>query len=120
MLICYTEQATVTLVPQPCLGNRTDLYTSTVSDPTGYFEIGRITPGIYTLFAWEEVENGAWMDPSFAQEFETAGTVVSIEAGALVRIDLIAIPPVSLSEMPLRDRRASRGAAARPRPETRY
>ena len=40
-----------------------------------------VIPGEYRVFAWDEVENGAWQDPEFLRVYEELGTPVHIDDG---------------------------------------
>lgn len=82
-------EARVVLVPQdshPTLPNR---FTSSRED--GTFTITGIPPGTYRLFAWEEVEPGAWEDPEFMRPYEKEGFKIVLESRATesVRVNLI-------------------------------
>jgi hypothetical protein len=71
--------ATVVLVPATARRNAT-LYDSTISDASGRFRLQGIVPGDYLLFAWEDVEPGAWRDPGFLRPFESLGRLVRVQA----------------------------------------
>jgi len=62
---------------------------STFSDISGRYEFQNVTPGKYKLFAWENVEPGAWQDPEFMQSYESRGVPVRMEEGARVAADAI-------------------------------
>jgi hypothetical protein len=51
-----------------------------------------VAPGDYTLFAWERIENGAYMDPDFLGQFEDRGQAVHVEDGGHVSVQLDTIP----------------------------
>ena len=73
---------TVVLTPDPAHRNRFDLYRTTSTDAMGHFHAEGLPPGDYRVFAWEDVENGAWQDPDFIRPFEDRGRPVRItEAG---------------------------------------
>ncbi|MBM3773573.1 MAG: carboxypeptidase regulatory-like domain-containing protein, partial [Acidobacteria bacterium] len=69
--------ATVVLAPERREHNR--LFKTATTDPRGLFSLRGITPGNYKLFAWEDVEQGAYHDPEFLKPFETAGEKISIQ-----------------------------------------
>ena len=56
--------ATVTLIPEPPRPGEPSLYRVIESD-NGRFRFDGIRPGKYRLYAWEELEPGAQMDPEF-------------------------------------------------------
>jgi hypothetical protein len=83
---------TVVLVPELRNRHRRDLYKVAMTDSSGQFRFRGITPGEYTLFAWDSVESGAWQDPEFLRMYETQGTSVHIAEGDNQSISLVVIP----------------------------
>jgi hypothetical protein len=65
--------ATVVLTP----GFRT-----TVTDQTGYFAIGSLAPGDYTLFAWSEIQPNQYYDPDFLKAAESRGQPLTLQEGS--------------------------------------
>jgi hypothetical protein len=84
--------STVVLVPESHLREQSRLYKNVVADSTGHFSIKGIAPGEYKLFAWEEVEYGAYEDPDFLKMFEKLGESFSIHEGSKENAQLKAIP----------------------------
>jgi hypothetical protein len=72
--------ATVVLVPTKVRRN-SSLYRATVADAAGKYRFPGIVPGDYLLFAWEDIETGAWQDPDFLRPVESRGRPVEIRAG---------------------------------------
>jgi hypothetical protein len=68
----------VALVPDSTLRYRTDLYKAVGTNISGHFDFKNVAPGNYKLFAWDEVETGAWLDPDYLKAFESLGTPVHI------------------------------------------
>jgi hypothetical protein len=83
---------TVVLVPDIRNRQRRDLYKVAMTDSSGQFRMQGITPGEYTLFAWDNVETGAWQDPEFLGLYETQGTSVHIAEGDSKSVPLVVIP----------------------------
>lgn len=83
---------TVVLVPDAPLRQRGDLYRVVSTNDAGVFRIQGITPGDYKLFAWENVEKGAWQDPDFIQLYESAGRRIRINEGSNENLHLPVIP----------------------------
>jgi hypothetical protein len=83
---------TVVLVPNVRLRHRTDLYKKVSTDNAGRFRFQGITPGDYQLFAWNEVEPGAWQDPEFIRVYENRGTAIQISEGSDETVQLTVIP----------------------------
>jgi protocatechuate 3,4-dioxygenase beta subunit len=72
--------AAVVLVPER--RSQWRLYKENTTDQYGRFHIKGIGPGEYKLFAWEDVESGAYEDPEFLKGFEALGERVSIREGS--------------------------------------
>jgi hypothetical protein len=83
---------TVVLVPDLRLRQRTDLYKMVSTDNAGRFRMQGVTPGEYKLFAWDNVEPGAWQDPAFIGAYENAGRPIHIYEGSNENVQLTVIP----------------------------
>ena len=83
--------ATVVLVPEEGRRKEERFYKSTSTDQDGQFSLRGITPGEYTLFAWETVEHGAYMDPEFLHPYKDRGKPVHVDEGSRLnsQLDLI-------------------------------
>lgn len=85
------SNATVAVVPDPSRRQRWDLYKNAATDATGAFRISGLAPGDYKVFAWEDVEAGAWQDPDFIRSYEDGGVSVVIVEGRKETVQLRAI-----------------------------
>ena len=83
---------TVVLVPRPDRRQRADLYKVVSTDAAGRFRIPNVPPEDYKLFAWEDVETNAWLDPQFIRLDEERGQALRIGEGARVTVDVPVIP----------------------------
>ncbi len=83
---------TVVLVPEAKFRDREEAYQNTTTDQYGAFSLKNIEPGEYKLFAWEDVEYGAYMDPDFLKPVEDRGQSVSIQEGSRETVQLSLIP----------------------------
>ncbi len=85
--------AQVVLVPNPDRRWRNELYKITTTGQFGRFTLTGVAPGEYKLFAWEEIEPGAYQDPEFLRPYERRGESLHIgEAGhASVQLKLIRV-----------------------------
>ncbi len=83
---------TVVLVPDFRLRQRADLYKVATTDNAGLFRMQGLTPGEYKLFAWENIEPGAWQDPAFIVNYENAGRPIHIYEGTSENLQLPVIP----------------------------
>ncbi len=85
--------ATVVLAPKDA--NRRDQmqsYKTTTTDQYGRFTLKSLDPGEYKLFAWEDVEYGAYMDPDFMKPVEDKGFSVTIQENSHESAQLKLIP----------------------------
>ena len=73
--------ATVVLVPAARV-RRPDLYKSVLTDAEGRFEFRGIAPGDYVLFAWDDVDNDAWLSADFLKSYENRGREVKVAEGS--------------------------------------
>jgi len=84
--------AMVTLIPEESHRSTLWLYKTANSDQNGHFTIKGVRPGKYTVYAWEDIESGAYQDPDYVKPHESAGEKVSIDAGAHQNVQLKSIP----------------------------
>jgi hypothetical protein len=84
--------ASVVLVPDGKQPPQPSDYRQARSDLLGRFAMRSVTPGDYTLFAWEQIENGAFMDPDFLGQYADRGRAVHVEEGSHLNVQLDAIP----------------------------
>jgi protocatechuate 3,4-dioxygenase beta subunit len=83
--------ATVVLVPEERFRSRTDRYRKTVSDQNGHFVLHGISPGAYTLLAWESVDGEAYYSPEFLKTYEGQGTLLHANEGQRKSLQIEAI-----------------------------
>jgi protocatechuate 3,4-dioxygenase beta subunit len=82
-------QATVVLAPQDkARRDKPQYYRSTSSDVNGNFTFKDLVPGEYRVYAWDEVEYGAWMDPDFLKPVESRGEAASVGEGARLTLQI--------------------------------
>jgi hypothetical protein len=80
--------ALVVAIPNPPLRGRSDLYRIAWTGSDGRSRLDFLAPGEYRVFAFEQVENGAWQNPEFLGEFENRGKRVSISNNTTDTIEL--------------------------------
>lgn len=80
--------AVVVLVPDERRRHRLDLFKNVAADQHGRFTIRGIAPGDYRLFAWLEVDSGAWQDPDFLKPFERDAAAVSLKENGRETVQL--------------------------------
>jgi hypothetical protein len=71
--------AMVVLVPPAERREDSQLYKVVSLDQYGKFNITAVPPGDYTLYAWDNVEQGAWQDPEFLARFQNKGKSISVK-----------------------------------------
>lgn len=84
--------ATVVLVPDASRRSRLDFYKVTATEPGGRFHFANIPDGDYAVFAWEDIETGAWLDPQVLRIDEGRGVRIHVAEGASLTADLSVIP----------------------------
>jgi hypothetical protein len=72
--------ATVLLVPSAPLRGRHDRFEDTSTNQNGRYRFENVAPGDYKVFAWDDVEPGAWFDPDFLRDIESRGEAVKLNA----------------------------------------
>jgi protocatechuate 3,4-dioxygenase beta subunit len=81
----------VVLVPEAILRGRLTLYKTTVTDAEGRFRLERVAPGAYKLFAWEDVEDRAWLNAEYISMYEDRGRPVFIGRETSENVEVTAI-----------------------------
>lgn len=82
----------VVLVPDGKGRGQTNYYRQSVTDLLGRFAMRNIVPGDYTLFAWEQIDRGAYFDPEFLARYEDRGKSVHVSEGSRMSLKLQVIP----------------------------
>ena len=77
--------ATVVLVPA---SKRSDLYKTATTDQNGRFVLRAVAPGSYRLYAWDNLDPGAYEDPAFLEPYKNQAKNVSVEEKGRVTQDL--------------------------------
>ena len=84
--------STVVLIPNAERRSIQRLYKTATTDANGKFSLKGIAPGEYKLFAWEQIEAGAYQDPEFLKRYDSKGESVSIKEKSTETKQLKAIP----------------------------
>jgi hypothetical protein len=82
---------TVVLIPEERLRWRSDLFIYVETDQKGAYRMA-VPPGKYKLFAWKDVEDGAWFDPGFLRNYESKGVAVTVEPKGQATQNLTVLP----------------------------
>ena len=70
----------VVLVPESRRRQQLYLYKNVMTDENGRFAMRGVAPGEYKVFAWDQLEPGAYNDPQFLQTYEERGEAVVVQA----------------------------------------
>jgi hypothetical protein len=79
--------ATVVLIPTTAR-NRMSLYQTVVAGTDGKFRFQEIPPGDYKLFAWDDVETGAWANAEFVRTYESRGRAIRVSENSKENVPL--------------------------------
>jgi hypothetical protein len=71
--------AIITITPDPLQPDRSDLSRQARTRTDGGFTVKGLAPGKYRVFAWEEMEQGAFLDPDYMKPFESLGAQISVD-----------------------------------------
>ncbi len=82
----------VTLIPEESKRQCSDLHRSATVDQAGNFSLRGVAPGDYTLYAWEDVEQGAWLDPEFLKKYSSQAKPVTVRESGREALQLKQIP----------------------------
>jgi hypothetical protein len=72
--------------------DRRELYLKTKTDREGRFSFRGIPPGNYKIFAWENLEQYGYFDPSVVQRADTQATPVRVTESSTQSIEVRSIP----------------------------
>jgi hypothetical protein len=84
--------ATVVIVPEEKFRKFPDRFGIGSTDQHGRFTIRGVAPGGYTLYAWQDLEEGVYRDPDFLKSQEASGTAVRVQEGSHQQIELKVSP----------------------------
>jgi hypothetical protein len=83
---------TVVLLPDVPLRHRFDLHRITQTDTSGKYRFQNVTPGAYKIFAFDQIDVGAWEDATFMQGYEGGGQQIRVLENSQQTLDLKVIP----------------------------
>jgi hypothetical protein len=86
------SQATVVVLPPGQPPFRPDRYAVFTTGPSGQFEFRGLPPGQYRIFAWEDVDPGAWFNTAFIGNYERDATPLTLVEGHKGELELRVIP----------------------------
>jgi hypothetical protein len=80
--------ATVVAVPEEKYRKLADHFKTGSTDQQGHFAIRGMAPGNYTLYAWQDVDDGIWRDTDFLKSQAANGTSLKVEEGSDQKLEL--------------------------------
>lgn len=72
--------------------DRRNAYRFSIADQNGHFTLRVIPPGNYKLFAWEDLEPGAYYDPEFIRKYEDVGMPITVSESAALNFAVRVLP----------------------------
>jgi protocatechuate 3,4-dioxygenase beta subunit len=82
------SNTTVVAVPEEKYRKVKERFLSTTTDQNGHFTIRGLAPGSYTVFAWQDLDDGLYYDAAFLKSQESNGLSVKLEEGSQQKIEL--------------------------------
>jgi hypothetical protein len=76
----------VALIPNGERRTNPAAFKTATTDQHGMFTMRSVMPGDYKVFAWEEVEPGAYLNADFLKDFEARGEPVRVQKGAKITV----------------------------------
>jgi hypothetical protein len=86
------SQATIVLLPPGEPPFRSDRYKIFTTAADGRFQFSGVPPGNYRLFAWEDIDAGAWFNRSYLTDVESYATILEIAEGQKKDLEIRVIP----------------------------
>ena len=84
----------VALIPDAGRQSRSSLYKTVRTDDAGRYSIQGIAPGSYNLYAFEDIDSGAYLDPDFIKPLEKSAEGVTLRENGRETRQLRQIPIV--------------------------
>ena len=78
----------VVAVPEEKYRKLPDRFGMGSTDQHGRFTIRGLAPGSYTLYAWQDLEEGVWRDADFLKSQEANGKTMKVEEGSHQTVEL--------------------------------
>jgi hypothetical protein len=84
--------ATVIAVPEEKYRKNVALFGNGTTDQAGHFVIRGLAPGSYSVFAWQDIEDGVYYDIDFLKSQEPNAAAVTVQSGSSQKIQLPLAP----------------------------
>ena len=86
--------AIVVALPEGMPAYQADRYRSATVDNTGAFQFRGLPAGQYNVYAWIDVDNGAWFNPAFLRSYDAYRRSLPVTDGQKQAIVVVAAPVV--------------------------
>ena len=81
--------ATVVLIPEKeSRRSRQEFVKIATTDQHGRFTVKNVDPGDYRLYAWDDIENGSWMDPDVIKPVESKAKKLTLKERSKESVEL--------------------------------
>jgi hypothetical protein len=84
--------ATVVLLPPGQPPFRSDRYRTFTTGADGMFQFSGVPPGNYRVFAWEDIDPGAWFNRSYLADVESYASILDIAEGQKKDVEIRVVP----------------------------
>lgn len=84
--------ATVVLAPPPDQRSDSRRFRTARTDQNGHFSLKGLEPNDYSVYAWEDIEFGQFMDPDVLKAAENHGKSLKLKESSQESLDLESIP----------------------------
>jgi len=84
--------ATVALAPPPEQRSDAQRFRMARTDQTGHFSLKGLDPNDYTVYAWEDIEPGQYMDPDVLKAAENHGKSLKLKESSQESLEVESIP----------------------------
>src|SRR5205085_10038846 len=79
----------VVLIPPRSRRQNSQLYKVEFTDSRGRFTMSPIPPGVYTIFAWDNVRPDAWENAEFMVNYAGRGTSVTVSGNLKTSAEVV-------------------------------
>ncbi len=86
------SDAIVVAVPEAHFRSHPERYRKAVSDQSGHFTLRGLSPGNYTILAWDNVDGEAYYNSEFLKSYEGQGKALHVNEGERLRVQVKVLP----------------------------
>jgi hypothetical protein len=84
--------ATVVVLPEGKPVWSADRFRSATVDDTGMFHFRGLPAGRYHVYAWSDVDDGAWFNPAFLANYDSSRQSIAVVDGQKQTVEIAAVP----------------------------